>query len=212
MDFDRARQNLIKSLSAVIADRSVLKAMSRVPRERFVPQEMAEAAYDDRPLPIGQGQTISQPYIIALMTRALGLTRDSKVLEIGTGSGYQTAILAELAGRVVSVERLPRLAEKAGKTLAGLGYRNVEVHVAGQRLGWPPESPYDAIIVTAGAPSLSRGLLAQLKEGGRMVIPVGPHNQQQLCRVSKREGEAIVEDLGGCRFVPLIAEDAWPNG
>jgi len=211
LDLDKARLNLIKSLGIVISDEAVLSAIFRVPRQLFVPPEMAEAAYDDRPLPIGQGQTISQPYMIALMTGALGLSRNDRVLEVGTGSGYQTAILAELAGRVVSVERLPRLAERARKTLTGLGYENVEIHVAGSRLGWPEEAPYDAIIVTAGAPSVSRGLLEQLKEGGRMVIPVGTRRQQELYRVTRLRGEEIVEDLGGCRFVPLIAEEAWPE-
>ncbi|MDO8687274.1 MAG: rRNA adenine N-6-methyltransferase family protein, partial [Dehalococcoidales bacterium] len=151
MDFAAARASLIEHLSTEIKDERVLAAMSRVPRENFLPPELRHLAYEDRPLPIGLEQTISQPFIVALMTQALELTGSEKVLEIGAGSGYQTAILAELARSVVTVERLPALAEAAGKLLNSLGYVNISVHLAEETLGWPEEAPYDAIIVTAGA-------------------------------------------------------------
>src|SRR3989338_914559 len=152
MDFESARARLIKQWAAEIKDERVLAAMARVPRERFLPPEDRSSAYEDRPLPIGTGQTISQPFIVALMTEALGLTGTEKVLEIGTGSGYQAAILGWLAGKVVTVERLPDLAEKAAEKLRELGLINVDVHIARESLGWPEEAPYDAIIVTAAAP------------------------------------------------------------
>lgn len=211
MDFTAARADLIKNISSAIDDESVLKAMSLIPREHFLPPEMAAFAYDDRPLPIGLGQTISQPFIIALMTQALKLSGREKVLEVGTGSGYQTAILAELARWVISVERLPELAERAKKALGELGYNNIDIYVAKKALGWPDEAPYDAIIVTAGAPRVPDGLLDQLKVGGRLVIPVGPIDCQELFKITKRLKKNTVQSLGGCRFVPLIADDAWPE-
>jgi protein-L-isoaspartate(D-aspartate) O-methyltransferase len=209
MNFEKARVNLIKNLSAVIADKKVLKAMSDVPREDFVPSEMMESAYEDRPLPIGLGQTISQPFIIALMTQTLALSGNEKVLEVGSGSGYQTAILAKLSRWVVSVERLAELAGAAKKKLDELGYKNIDIHVARDTLGWLDEAPYDAIMVTAGAPCLPESLLDQLKKGGRMVIPVGPYTQQELYCVTKQKNRNKIEKMGGCRFVPLIAKDAW---
>ena len=209
MDFDRARRILIDSISHDIKDKHILLAMSRVPRERFVPPEMQQSAYDDRPLSIGCGQTISQPYIVALMTEALGLTGGEKVLEIGTGSGYQAAVLAELAGYVYTVERIPELAEAAARTLAELGYKNVQVEIAGDQLGYPKYAPYDAILVAAAAPSVHQTLVDQLCEGGRLVIPVGSRYEQELLRVTRLEGGIRTERLGGCRFVPLIGRDAW---
>lgn len=209
MDFAAAKADLVRQLGAEIGDVPVLEAMSRVPRERFLSSGMKDFAYEDRPLPIGFGQTISQPFIIALMTKALGLGGQERVLEVGTGSGYQTAILAELAARVVSVERLPELAERARKVLAGLGYNNVEIHVCQETLGWPAQAPYDAIIVTAGAPRVPDSLLDQLAIGGRLVIPVGPHSHQELYKITKRRNRNIVQSLGGCRFVPLIGDGAW---
>lgn len=187
----------------------MLVAMSRVPRERFVPPDQQHLAYEDRPLPIGYEQTISQPFIVALMTQALELTGKEKVLEIGTGSGYQTAILAELAQSVVTVERLPQLAERAKRVLAELGYQNITVHLAKEILGWPEESPYDAIIATAAAPRVPPDLLAQLAIGGRIVIPVGSLHLQELCKITKQRGKTRIENLGGCRFVALIGKDAW---
>ncbi len=209
MNFEAARAGLIKHLATEIRDERVLKAMSRVPRERFIPPEEQHLAYEDRPLPIGLDQTISQPYIIALMTESLGLTGKEKVLEIGSGRGYQTAILAELAQLVITVERLPALAKEARSLLGSLGYKNIEVHLAEPTLGWPAEAPYDAIIVTAGAPKIPDSLLEQLVIGGRLVVPVGSRYEQELYKITKGRDKNVVQSLGGCRFVPLIGEDAW---
>lgn len=209
MDLERERERLLEHLRREIDDERVLETMARVRRERFVPAEGWRYAYDDRPLPIGQGQTISQPFIVALMTQAMGLTGEEKVLEVGTGSGYQAAILAELARKVVTVERIDTLARAARKTLSKLGYKNVEVHLATEKLGWPPSAPYDAIVVTAAAPQIPQELLDQLVVGGRLVIPVGSRWEQSLLQVVRRDGEALVKNLTGCRFVPLIGEEAW---
>jgi protein-L-isoaspartate(D-aspartate) O-methyltransferase len=209
VDFARARQILIESISPGIYDKRTLSAMARVPRERFIPVELQPSAYDDRPLGIGYGQTISQPYIVALMTEALELKGHEKVLEIGTGSGYQAAVLAELAGFVYSVERIPELAEAAGKLLSELGYQNVQVKLAGDPLGYEKYAPYDAILVAAGAPTVHQTLIDQLAEGGRLVIPVGSRLEQELLRVTKDKTGNRTEKLGGCRFVPLIGRDAW---
>jgi len=209
MDFDAARARLIEHLSIEIKDERVLAVMARVPRELFVPPESRHLAYEDSPLPIGYNQTISQPFIIALMTEALELTGSEKVLEVGTGSGYQAAILAELARLVVTTERVSPLAESAKKVLDSLGYTNVEVHLAEETLGWQREAPYDAIMVTAGAPRVPPDLLAQLAIGGRLVVPVGSRHVQELCKITKRRNKNIVQSLGGCRFVSLIGKDAW---
>jgi len=209
MDYEAARVRLVEHLSTEIRDKRVLAAMARVPRECFVPPEQQYSAYQDRPLPIGFGQTISQPFIIALMTEELELTGNEKVLEIGTGSGYQAAILAELAQLVITTERLPSLAESARSVLDSLGYTNIVVHVAEETLGWQPEAPYDAIIVTAAAPRVPVDLLAQLAIGGRLVIPVGSRYVQELYKITKHRKKNLVENLGGCRFVSLIGKDAW---
>ncbi len=211
VNLEKARANLIKHLSWEIADKRVVEAMERVPREAFVPPEHYHAAYKDRPLSIGFGQTISQPFIVALMVQALELKGDEKVLELGTGSGYEAAVLAELAGQVITVEIIPELAESAKQVLAKLGYSNVTVHIAGNTLGWMEDAPYDAIIVSAGAPSIPQILLGQLSWGGRLVIPVGSRWQQELMRVTREKKGNRVENLGACYFVPLIGEDAW-NG
>ena len=208
-DFEAARTRLIAHLSSEIKDQRVLDAMSRIPREQFVPEESRSLAYEDGPLPIGWEQTISQPFIIALMTEALQLTGQEKVLEIGTGSGYQTAILAELAKTVITVERVPALAESAQKVLDSLGYTNIEIHLAEETLGWQKAAPYDAILVTAGAPSIPDDLLAQLAIGGRMVIPTGSRYIQELCKVVKSADGNRIHKMGGCRFVALIGKDAW---
>ena len=185
--------------------------MERVPRELFVPEGSRHLAYDDIPVPIGEGQTISQPYIVALMMRGLAVRRTDKALEIGTGSGYQAAILAELASRVISVERIAALAESARERLASLGYTNVDVVLAEERLGWEREAPYDAMVVAAGAPKLVRGLMDQIAVGGRLLIPVGSRDSQRLMKVT-RTGEGFsVETMGECRFVPLVGEEAWPE-
>ncbi len=211
MDFEAPRARLIEHLSSEIRDERVVAAMARIPRERFVPLEEQDVAYKDIPLPIGLDQTISQPFIVALMTEALELTGSEKVLEVGTGSGYQAAILAELARLVITVERLPVLAEAAKRVLDSLGYTNIEVHLAGEILGWQAEAPYDAIIVTAGAPRVPVDLLAQLAIGGRLVIPIGSRYAQELYKVTKRRKKNIVQNLGGCRFVPLIDKNAWED-
>ena len=209
MDFEKARTNLIKHLSVEIRDERVLAAMSRIPRELFMPEEERHLAYEDRPLPIGFGQTISQPFIIALMTASLELTGKERVLEVGTGSGYQAAILAELAKTVVTVERMPALAGAAKEVLDKLGYENINIRIAEPKMGWQLEAPYDAIIVTAGAPKIPESLMSQLKIGGRMVIPVGSRYDQDLYKIIKQKNKNIVCNLGGCRFVSLIGGDAW---
>jgi protein-L-isoaspartate(D-aspartate) O-methyltransferase len=211
MDYEAARARLIRQLSTKIKDERVLAAMSRIPRELFVPEENQNLAYEDKPLPIGWEQTISQPYIIALMTEALELIGDEKVLEIGTGSGYQTAILAELVLKVVTVERVPSLAKSARTILDNLGYHNIEIHLAEETLGWKRDAPYDAIMVTAGAPSVPDDLVSQLVIGGRMIIPVGSRYMQELCKVTRRKDRNVIKNLGGCRFVALIGKNAWEN-
>ena len=183
--------------------------MERVPREFFVPTASRQLAYADMPLPIENGQTISQPLIVALMTEALELSGKERVLEVGTGSGYQTAILALLARWVVSVERHQSLIDSASQILNSLGYKNIEIHPAQEKLGWKEGAPYDGIIVTAGAPKAPQGLLDQLADGGRLVIPVGSRYEQQLLQIIKRKGQLTTKNLGGCRFVPLIASEAW---
>ena len=211
MDFKAARASLVEDLGTEIKDKRVLDAMARIPRELFVPPESRHFAYEDRPLPIGSGQTISQPLIIALMTEAMELTGREKVLEIGTGSGYQAAILAELARTVVTTERIPGLAERAQYVLDSLGYKNIEIHPAEENLGWKQEAPYDAILVTAGAPQVPTDLLAQLAFNGRMVIPVGSRHLQELCKITRHQKKNKVQNLGGCRFVSLIGKDAWED-
>ena len=192
-----------------IKNERVLEAMRKVPRHLFVPSESLDSAYSDRPLPIGHGQTISQPYMVAVMTEALEIEGGEKVLEIGTGSGYQAAVLAEVAGHVVTTERVPELAEEARTKLRDLGYANVDVIVTDGSAGFPERSPYDGIIVTAGAPEIPGVLVEQLAEGGRLVIPVGNNYQQTLTRVRKRAGDYVTERLEGCVFVPLIGQYGW---
>ena len=207
----RTRTALLAELAAEVKDPRVLAAVARVPRDQFVPQELRLFAYENRPLPIGYGQTISQPLIVALMTEALLLTGGEKVLEVGTGSGYQAALLSLLASEVITVERIAPLAEQAARTLAELGYANVGVHVAGETLGWPQDAPYDAIIVTAASPEVPRELLDQVARGGRLVIPVGGRDLQELVRIVKTPEGALRHNLGPCRFVPLVGKGAWPE-
>jgi protein-L-isoaspartate(D-aspartate) O-methyltransferase len=209
MDMETARLRLMHQLSHEIRDKKVLDAMSRVPRELFVPPSSQHAAYENIPLPIEMGQTISQPFIVALMTEAMEITDKDKVLEVGTGSGYQTAILCELASRVVTVERHQRLLDRAKDVLAMLGYTNVEFHPTEKTLGWPKGAPYDAIMVTAGAPKVPQVLLDQLAVDGRLVIPVGSRFEQDLMQVIKRKEGVVSTNLGACCFVPLIGEGAW---
>ncbi|TET77398.1 MAG: protein-L-isoaspartate(D-aspartate) O-methyltransferase [Dehalococcoidia bacterium] len=209
MDMADARAKLIQQLTYEIRDQKVLGVMGHIPRELFVPPSSQHLAYENIPLPIEMGQTISQPLIVGVMTEALELKGSENVLEVGTGSGYQAAILAELARWVVSVERHQRLAEGARDVLALLGIKNVEVHLAEETLGWQKEAPYDAIIVTAGAPNVPQQLLDQLDVGGRLVVPVGSPFEQDLIKVVKRKGRLVSTNLGPCRFVPLIGEGGW---
>ena len=194
-----------------VQDERVLEAMLRTPRHRFVEEALWARAYDDSPLPIGEGQTISQPYLVARMTEALNLQGTEKVLEVGTGSGFQTAILARLVKRVFSVERIPALAWKARKSLEAMQYFNISIKVQDGTLGWPEHTPYDAILVTAGAPDLPPQLLDQLGETGRLVIPMGDENDQTLYQFIKREGRVTKQALGPCRFVKLIGTNGWPK-
>lgn len=209
MDLAVARKRLIESISPAIKDKRVLEVMGRISRELFVTPAYKFSAYEDKPLPIEMGQTISQPLIVALMTEALELQGSEKVLEIGAGSGYQAAILAELAKQVVTTERHTKLADNAKRVLDELGYKNIEIHVTEKGLGWEPGAPYDAIIVTAGAPKIPQELLDQLKDGGRLVIPVGSYFEQDLLKITKKGKGIKTEDLGPCRFVPLIYEGGW---
>jgi protein-L-isoaspartate(D-aspartate) O-methyltransferase len=195
-----------------IRDPRVLAAMERIPRHEFLGPESQREAYEDRPLPIGHGQTVSQPYIVAAMLEALEIQPSDSVLEIGTGSGYQTALLAELAGKVYSIERHAPLAERARETLARLGYTAVEVVVGDGTEGWPAAAPFDAILVSAAAPKLPPPLVEQLAEGGRMIVPVGFAQGQDLELVRKTDGQPIITRLDACRFVPLIGREGFPSG
>jgi protein-L-isoaspartate(D-aspartate) O-methyltransferase len=208
---DDPRERLLAELAAEVKDTRVLDAIRRVPREEFVDRDVQSAAYENRPLPIGYGQTISQPLIVALMAQALLLTGEEKVLEVGTGSGYQAAVLSLLVRQVVSVERVPALAQVAAERLERLGYRNVQVHVVEEVLGWPDGAPYDAILVAAAAPEVPLALLNQLAAGGRLVIPVGARDLQELVRIVKTPAGAQRHNLGPCRFVPLLGSSAWPE-
>jgi len=209
MDFAGKRHALVEHLKTEIRDKRVLDAMERIPRECFISEKYAEYAYVNEPLPIGFNQTISQPLIIAIMTQALNLKGGEKILEIGTGSGYQTAILAELGKEVISVERLPELANSARNILNCLGYTNFRVFAADDKLGYTEEAPYDRIMVTAGAPHIPGDLIDQLSVNGIMVIPVGSRFTQELFQIIKLEKTVVTNNLGGCRFVPLIGSDAW---
>ncbi len=210
MELADAKRRLFEAIRKEISDERVLEAMQKVPRESFVPAESQHLAYEDIPLPIGHGQTISQPLMVAIMTQVLTLTSTDKVLEVGTGSGYQAAILAELAAKVITVERISQLADSARALLHSLGYTNIEVRLAGSVLGCREEAPYDAILVSAGSPKLPRELLDQMALGGRLVIPVGSAREQELMKVVKSNDGYSVSTLGGCRFVPLIGPGAWP--
>jgi len=198
-------------VSRGIKDPRVIAAMKKVPRHLFVEEALQSQAYSDHPLPIGEKQTISQPYMVALMTEALQLKEKEKVLEIGAGSGYQTAILAELAEKVFSIERIRSLAIKARQLLYELGYFNVEIKIFDGTHGWMEEAPFDAIIVTAGAPDIPQPLLDQLAIDGRLVIPVGDAYAQDLMRVTKTKEGIKKEELGGCRFVKLIGKYGWES-
>ena len=207
----QTREDLIREISSEVNDARVLDALRRVPREAFVPEDLRYAAYENRPQPIGHDQTISQPLMVALMTQALLLTGEETVLEIGTGSGYQAAVLSLLARHVITVERVTPLAEEAERRLERLGYANIEVHAVDEVLGWPDGGPYDAIAVTAAAPEVPRALLSQLAMGGRLAIPVGSRALQELVRITKTPQGAQRHNLGPCRFVLLLGSAAWPQ-
>ena len=194
-----------------IRDRRVLDAMGRLLRERFIPEEMRELAYEDRPIPIGHGQTISQPYIVGLMTQELAVEPGQRVLDIGCGSGYQAAILGLLAGQVYAVERVPELAAQARLALAQCGADNVTVVVGDGTLGLAEHAPYDRILCGAAGPEVPPAWLEQLLDGGRIVMPLGPPEQQELVAIEKRGGQILRRTLCGVRFVPLIGEHGWPG-
>lgn len=212
MNYEIARKRMVESqlIARGIADRLVIEAMLKVPRHIFVEEAMSAQAYSDSPLPIGEKQTISQPYMVALMTELLQLNGSEKVLEIGTGSGYQAAILATITRRVYTIERIRSLALRARKALDSLGLLNVNIKIDDGTGGWESEAPFDAIMVTAGAPEIPQTLISQLQVGGRLVIPVGDQFEQTLVRVTKRDdGSVIRENSVGCRFVKLIGKFGW---
>ena len=206
-DLAQAKEEMLKEhlQARGIEDERVLSAFREVPREEFIPQELNHLSYEDTPLEIGNGQTISQPYTVAFMTQLLGPKEEDVVLEVGTGSGYQGAILSRLVRQVYSIERFKELSDKAKEVLARLGYKNVELKVGDGSLGWPEKAPFDGVIVTAGSPDIPPPLLEQLKEGGRLVIPVGTHGQEMV-KVTKTKVGVKREVFPGFRFVPLVGE------
>jgi len=210
-DYRMARERMVKNqlIPRGIIDKGVLRAMGKIHRHRFIEEAMIGEAYNDHPLPIGHKQTISQPYIVALMTQALELTGKEKTLEIGTGSGYQAAILAELSEKVYTVERVRPLMEQARYLLNELGYTNILFKAFDGTLGWEEYAPYDAIIITAGAPKIPQPLFGQLADGGRMVVPVGDRFSQELIKVIRKGDDYKEKNLGGCRFVDLIGVHGW---
>ena len=210
-EFQDAREKMVleQLIRRKIKDERVLDAMRKVERHLFVEEQDWKKAYDDSPLSIECSQTISQPYMVALMTELLELTGPEKVLEIGTGSGYQTAILAELCENVYSIERHVTLAEQTKNLLQELGYTNIEIRIGNGTLGWPEKAPFDAMMVTAGSPEIPDELVAQLKDHGKLVIPVGSTHQQDLSLVSKRGNSYISKSICGCVFVPLIGKKGW---
>lgn len=211
MDFNSARENMVKSqlIPRGIKDQRVLETMRKVPRHLFVGESFQHRAYDDMALSIGEGQTISQPYMVAVMTELLGLKGDEKVLEIGTGSGYQAAIIAELAKEVFTVERIAFLAEQAKERFVSLGYVNIHVRVSDGTVGWPEEGPFDRVIITAGGPEIPKPLLEQLSDHGILVAPVGDRFSQRLIRLKKTKDKVIEDYHTPCVFVPLIGEYGW---
>ena len=211
MDYELLRDKMVREqlVPRGISDKRVLRAFREIERHEFVPSNLCAGAYEDHPLPLGEGQTISQPYMVALMTQCLALKGGERVLEIGTGSGYQTAILASLSKEVFSVERVEGLAKKAESTLARLGYDNIRIKVDDGTLGWRENAPYDAIVVTAGSPKIPEAYIAQLETGGRLVIPVGTAFSQILTLVEKKPDGAVRSELCGCVFVPLVGKDGW---
>lgn len=211
IDFEKERFEMVEYQikGRGIKDERVIEAMRRIPRHMFVPESLISVAYGDHPVSIGEGQTISQPYIVALMTEALMLKGDEKALEIGTGSGYQTAVLAELCREVYTIERIPSLLKRAEGLLEKLGYKNIRFGIGDGTLGWKEYAPYDGIIVTAGAPDFPTPLIEQLSDNGRLVIPCGDEYSQILYRVTRKGNKFEEENLGGCRFVKLVGTYGW---
>jgi protein-L-isoaspartate(D-aspartate) O-methyltransferase len=209
--FQRERMEMVERQIAArgVRDPRVLEAMRKIPRHLFVPEEYRNAAYEDRPLPIGEGQTISQPYIVAVMTELLQPHPQDTILEVGTGSGYQAALLSQLVARVISVERLSAIAEQARKNLSNLGITNIEVMISDGTLGWPDKAPYDGILITASTPEIPPPLIDQLAEGGRLVAPVGGQGYQELIKIVKHQGKVEKTYHGGVVFVPLIGRYGW---
>jgi len=214
VDFDKLRASMVieQLMPRNISDKAVLEAFRKVPRHEFVPAELRHIAYSDHPLPIDDDQTISQPYMVALMTECLKLKGGDKVLEVGTGSGYQAAILGSIAGEVYSIERFKDLADKADKVLKGLGYRNIHIKVGDGTPGWSEFAPYDGIVVTAGAPNIPESLVKQLKDGGRLVIPIDSGGFGQILTLVERSGSSIkTSEICACTFVPLVGKEGWPE-
>ena len=212
-DLTVAREKMVKNqlISRGIKDERVLQVMGKIPRHLFIEEALSGEAYNDHPVPIGEKQTISQPYIVALMTEALELKGNENTLEIGTGSGYQTAILAGLSSKVYTIERIKSLLVNARKLLAQLRYDNILFKAFDGTLGWKEYAPFDAIIVTAGAPSVPSSLVDQLADNGRMIVPVGDRYSQELIKVIRKGASVEQENLGGCRFVNLIGVYGWPD-
>jgi len=212
-DFNLSRERMVKNqlIARGIKDERVLQVMGKIPRHLFIEDALYGEAYNDHPVPIGEKQTISQPYIVALMTEALELKGNENTLEIGTGSGYQTAILAELSSRVYTIERIKSLLGNARKLLSQLGYDNILFKAFDGTLGWKEYAPFDAIMVTAGAPHLAKPLIDQLADNGRMIIPVGDRYSQELIKVIRKGKDLEQESLGGCRFVNLIGAHGWSD-
>lgn len=214
MAFEKARKRMVETQIARrgVRDEKILAAMRSIPREAFVAAQLEKSAYQDRPLPIGEGQTISQPYIVAAMIHAAQLLPDDRVLDVGAGSGYAAAVMSKLARRVFAVERLEALTEAASERCRALGYDNVAFKTADGSLGWPDEAPFDAIVVAAGVPEPPEALKRQLKIGGRLIVPVGQADEQRLIHIRRTgEDEFQEDDLGGVRFVPLIGAQGWPD-
>jgi protein-L-isoaspartate(D-aspartate) O-methyltransferase len=209
--WEAARRRMVETQIAArgVKDERVLAAMTDIPRHLFVPSTFREAAYNDSPLPIGKGQTISQPYIVAVMTELLMVKPEDRVLEIGSGSGYQAAILGKLAKSVITVERIPDVADMARENLSSVGITNVTVITGNGPIGYPGDAPYDAILITAATPSVPPPLVDQMAEGGRLVAPVGSRDLQELVRLTRKEGRTTRELFGGVVFVPLLGEYGW---
>ncbi len=210
MNFDEERDRMAEQISSKsVKDKRILEAFRKVPRHLFLPENVRFRSYEDKPFPIGADQTISQPSLVAQMIELLSLPSHARVLEVGTGSGYETALLAELVSEVYSIERIPFLAESACRLLKDQGYKNIEVRVGDGTGGWPEKAPFDGILVAASAPMLPEPLLNQLIEGGRLVIPIGSADSQTLTMVIRKEGKFMAHDLCKCLFVPLIGKHAW---